>query len=658
MKNLSTPTLDKQLPAPESAYFHLVRAQLANVFGADCVERNPHSKIAQNRRGAITGKLSGTKTRFSRGKRARNVQIFPSSSTLSFCKNKKLQFPSGNSGFAEMILKPRGEIETGEIKNLRENRTFCLWRSTRNCTFVRRALRCDGVPDDHGTNDFALDFQYAEFSLRRGPIANEFTNSHATPDCREIKIVDSDTPFRSQSIHPHSLLAERFNMNRALVCRLGLFSNSIALLATMAITGWSSPAAAQTAARNFKFEFGVDKATGDAKLIQPSTTYTSELGYGFESGAKVNDVQIDREGKSSISRCIAGDKPFYFSVKLPEGNYKVTAKLGNPNADTKATVRAELRRLMLQDVAAAKNLPVEKTFIVNVRTPKIPGGGEVKLTGRETSSEIWAWDDKLTLEFNGEHPSIASLEIEPADDVPTVYIIGDSTVCDQGAEPWNSWGQMITRFFKPEVAVANHSESGESLRGAQGKRRLDKILSQLKPGDYVFVQFGHNDMKEKGAGVGAETSYKTEMKKFVSAVKAKQATPVVVTSVNRKTLDRDGKVTNSFINANGDYIAAAREAAQEEGAALVDLNALSKQLYEAIGREEISKLFVDNTHHNNYGSYEIAKCVAKGIKDAKLDLAKYLVPEVQDFDPNHPDPISQFKMPPSPKRDPSKPEGS
>jgi hypothetical protein len=132
MKNLSSPTLDKQLPAPQSAHFHLVRAQFTNVFRAAISERNEGFKIAQNRRGAITGKLSGTKCRFSRAKRARKVQMFTANSTLLFCENKNLQNLSGNSWFLKTILKTRGEIGTGAIKNLRENRTFC----TSPCTAI------------------------------------------------------------------------------------------------------------------------------------------------------------------------------------------------------------------------------------------------------------------------------------------------------------------------------------------------------------------------------------------------------------------------------------------------------------------------------------------------------------------------------------------
>jgi len=117
---------------------------------------------------------------------------------------------------------------------------------------------------------------------------------------------------------------------------------------------------------------------------------------------------------------------------------------------------------------------------VNVRTPLIAGDGEVKLKDRERTSETWAWDEKLTLEFNNSRPAICAIEITRADELPTIFLLGDSTVCDQPLEPYNSWGQMLTRFFKPGIAIANHAESGESLRSSLGAKRLDKVLSLMK----------------------------------------------------------------------------------------------------------------------------------------------------------------------------------
>jgi lysophospholipase L1-like esterase len=349
------------------------------------------------------------------------------------------------------------------------------------------------------------------------------------------------------------------------------------------------------------------------------------------------------------------DKPFYFSVTLPEGNYQVTLTLGAPDAATVTTVKAELRRLMLERIETAPGKFAARSFTVNVRTAHIAGDIEVRLKDREKTTEWWAWDEKLTLEFNDLHPTVCSVEITRVD-VPTIYLLGDSTVCDQPVEPYNSWGQMLTRFFKPTVSIANHAESGESLRSSVAARRLDKVLSNMKPGDYLIIQYGHNDEKEKGEGIGAFTTYKADLKKFVSEARKRGGQPVLVTPVQRRSFNSAGKITNS----HGDYPEAVRQVAREDSVPLIDLNAMSKALYEAWGPELSKRAFApnDNTHHDNYGSYELAKCVIEGIKAARLELVKYLVDGLPSFDPSRPDSIEVFSVPLSPVPATAKPLGN
>src|SRR5262249_8942762 len=222
--------------------------------------------------------------------------------------------------------------------------------------------------------------------------------------------------------------------------------------------------------------------------------------------------------------------PRYVQIPVSEeGNYRVTVTLGDPGFDSVTTVKAELRRLMLEKVRVPAGKSETRTFLVNVRRPQIAGGGEVKLKPREKESEVWAWDDRITLEFIGEHPAGRVVSVEKAPDVPTLFIAGDSTSTDQPREPFNSWGQMLTRFFKPEIAIANHGESGESLRSFQGENRLAKLMSVIRPGDYLFIQMGHNDQKERGESVGAFTTYKADLERFVAETRAHGATPLLST---------------------------------------------------------------------------------------------------------------------------------
>jgi len=394
----------------------------------------------------------------------------------------------------------------------------------------------------------------------------------------------------------------------------------------------AAPWAAQSQT-NYTFAFGSTTKPGWIS-VSPTNIYSVAAGYGFEPGANV----VPSAG------AVSSDHPFYFSAKLPEGNYQVTATLGGDAAST-TTVKAELRRLVLERVPAAAGDSVTRTFIVNLRTPQIPDGTHVHLKPRETTTEIWDWDEKLTLEFNGDHPSVRSLDIEPAS-VPTVYVIGDSTVCDQPAEPWNSWGQMLPRFFKPVVAVANHAESGEAINSSLHALRFAKIFSLMQPGDYLFVQFGHNDQKSKATN--ALVVYQENLKQVVEKARAKSGIPVLVTSMERKNgLDHD---------TLAGYPDAVRAVAKAENCALIDLNQMSRVFYRALG-DNIGLAFQDGTHHNNYGSYELAQCVILGIQQAKLPLAA----DIEDgftFDPAHPDDVATFHMAVSPNASTLKPLGN
>ncbi|MDQ6677025.1 MAG: rhamnogalacturonan acetylesterase [Acidobacteriota bacterium] len=395
----------------------------------------------------------------------------------------------------------------------------------------------------------------------------------------------------------------------------------ISLLAPLVIASAAEP--------QLRFDFGAGKAQPGYTHAAPEDLYSPDRGYGFEAPPR------------------DGNTAFFFSVRVPEeGNYRVTVKLGSPAKAAVTTVKAELRRLMLEQVHTQAGRFESHTFIVNVRTPEIPAVGRVKLKPRETTSETWAWDDKITLEFSGIDPAVQRVEVEKARGLPTIYIAGDSTSTDQAEEPFNSWGQMIPRFFQPTVAIANNGESGESLRSFLSANRLAKILSVIRPGDYLFIQMGHNDQKEKGEGVGAFTTYKTDLKRFVAATHEHGATPVLITSMHRLTFDPNGRIVNSL----GDFPEAVRQTAAEEHVALIDLNAMSKPLYEALGPVDAHKAFAgkDTTHHSDYGSYELAKCVVQGIHTSHLPLAGYLVKGLPEFNPAHPDPFASFTIPPDP----------
>lgn len=408
---------------------------------------------------------------------------------------------------------------------------------------------------------------------------------------------------------------------------------------------------APPAVTSFQFDFGPGRIEPGYTRVLPATTYTESLGYGFDPGSQVTGV--DRGGDDALrGDFCTGAQPFFFSVALPEGNYRVTVTLGDRADASVTTVKAESRRLMLERVPTAAGQFATRMFTVNVRTPRIATGGQVRLKDRERG--VLHWDDKLTLEFNDTRPCIGALEIHRAEDAVTVYLVGDSTVTDQPREPWSGWGQMLPRFFGPAVAVANHAESGETLKSSLGARRLDKVLSTMRPGDYLFIQFGHNDQKERGDGVGAFSTYKADLKRYVAEARRRGGIPVLVTSMNRRTFDAGGRVVNSL----GDYPEAMRQAAREERVPLIDLHAMSRSFYETLGPAVAAQAFVDGTHHNNYGGYELARCVVEGIKQSQLDLANSLLKAVPTFDPGRPDPLEGFRVPASPQQTTTVPEGN
>ena len=402
--------------------------------------------------------------------------------------------------------------------------------------------------------------------------------------------------------------------------------------------------AATAGAQPLKFDFGSGKVAPGFTQILPAAVFTPERGYGFDLGSKV--VAVDRGGDDALrGDFCTSDQPFFFSAVLPEGNYKVTVTLGDAAGESANTVKAESRRLMLEKVQTAAGKFETRTFTVNIRRPAIGSAGRVRLKERE--KDYLHWDDKLTIEFNGARPCVAALEIAPAPDAITVFLLGDSTVTDQPHEPWSSWGQMLTRFFGPGVAVANYAESGESWKSSLGAGRVDKVWSAVKAGDYVFAQFGHNDMKDRAPD--ALAMYQQNVERFVDEALKRGATPVLVTSMERKAgVERD---------TLGDYPKVVREVAARKGVALIDLHATSKVFYRALGAD-LGRAFQDGTHHNAYGSYELARCLVEGIKANRLGLAKFLVTDLPPFDPAHPDPVGTFSVPASPQSSAAKPDGN
>lgn len=241
---------------------------------------------------------------------------------------------------------------------------------------------------------------------------------------------------------------------------------------------------------------GANAQSFDIDMTKAQPVYSAEKGQGY-------DIVAAPKAKNNA--------PFFYSVKVADGNYKVTVVLGSKKKAGKTVVRAENRRLMLDEVSTKKGEFKTYSFIVNKRSPYITDKMNVKIKPRE--KETFTWDEKLTLEFTGAAPAVKSIRVEPAPtETTTVFLCGNSTVVDQFTEPYASWGQMVTRWFGPEVAISNHAESGLTAGSFLASNRLDKILAMMKKGDYVICEFGHNDQKEKSAGSGAWYNFSYNLK--------------------------------------------------------------------------------------------------------------------------------------------------
>ena len=438
----------------------------------------------------------------------------------------------------------------------------------------------------------------------------------------------------------------------------------IPLLAAFALT-FSLPAFAQT----LRYDFGAGPAADGWTAVTAQTLYSEESGYGFEPGTAPTEV-LRKKGSELTRDYLTAPDPFRFSVRLPEGNYRVKVTLGDTQGASATTVKAETRRLMVEELPTAKGETKTVSFNVNIRTPQLSPGNEIKLNSREIDEatgqvKTLTWDNKLTFTFYGGSPAVCGVEIEPAaEDVVTVFIIGDSTVTDQPAG--GTWGQYLPRWFDDRVVVANHAESGMTIKGFRFMRRWDKIMESARPGDYLLIQLGTNDEKRSGhdamwpqedlAGDWVRTHADPE-KDYVwglstMALEAKRhgMIPVIVspmTKIDRRTATATELMTPYGINA--------RHGAELGECAYIDLWSMSRDIVAALGQDALAA-YADGTHTDNYGAYLFSLCIAKGLRESGLPLREYLLPDTPDFNPRDPHPtLQEFTCPIEPRRAPQRP---
>ncbi|MFB5269611.1 rhamnogalacturonan acetylesterase [Paenibacillus enshidis] len=389
-----------------------------------------------------------------------------------------------------------------------------------------------------------------------------------------------------------------------------------------------------TRAEGWRFDFGPGIAAEGYTAVGPDCRYDADKGYGFEASGSVygRDRRLKEDGgKTGEAGGIAvpsGDAVVtrlrgsfciplgaVFRADLPDGTYMVNMLTGDELADTHTVVKAGGSKRVLPPIRTAAGQFVEHRFSIPV------------------------YGGMLRLAFSGKAPRVNALEITPAPQTLTLFLAGDSTVTDQPASgyPYAGWGQMLPALFKHDVCVDNHAVSGRSSRSFIEEGRLDALLTRMKAGNFLLIQFGHNDEKaDPQRGTDAHTTYKEYLRRYIDAARAVQAQPVLITPVQRRYFDEEGRL----LDTHGEYISAVRELAVECGVPLIDLAEKTRILLETVGPEGSKELFMwtlpgeylnfpagteDNTHFQETGAARIAELVVEAVRELQLQpLLMYL----------------------------------
>jgi lysophospholipase L1-like esterase len=230
---------------------------------------------------------------------------------------------------------------------------------------------------------------------------------------------------------------------------------------------------------------------------------------------------------------------------------------------------------------------------------------------------------------------------KPAEQAITLHLAGDSTMSEKRPEkrPETGWGEYLAAQFRSgTVLVANHARNGRSTRTFIEEGRWQALLDGVKPGDYVLIQFGHNDQSiEKPDRYAPEADYRRNLLRFVSDVREHHATPVLMTPVARRRFDGQDRI----INSHGAYPDIVRAVAAERQVTLIDMQQRSEIVLQTAGPEASKKLFLwlssnehpnypngisDNTHFSPVGAQRMAVEFATGLRGTELPLAQRLLP--------------------------------
>jgi lysophospholipase L1-like esterase len=372
--------------------------------------------------------------------------------------------------------------------------------------------------------------------------------------------------------------------------------------------------------------------------FEPDTWYFiqcrhSSLFFDIESRSMSNGGALVQWTRTS-----ATNQQFRF-VDAGGGYYKIQARHSNLYLDLRDSNRADGAYI----VQWSDDGSTEQQWQI------LDDGTYLRFINRASGKALDVWEKSTTAggrisqytSNGGTNQQFRALPVDapPGDGTPTIYIASDSTAqtYNSGYYPQMGWGQKLAGYFDANTTVANHAIGGRSSRSFINEGRLTTILNAIQPGDYLFVQFGHNDATvSRPERYTSPADYKMYLRDhYMAGATARGAIPVLLTPVSRRDYDSSGQFRVSF----PDYVNKVYELVNETGVAMIDLSKRSREYLNSIGPEASKRVFLhlaagqypafpngvaDNTHFQEYGANQMARIVSEGAKALPLPIAGHV----------------------------------
>ncbi|MER5224287.1 rhamnogalacturonan acetylesterase [Streptomyces flaveus] len=329
-------------------------------------------------------------------------------------------------------------------------------------------------------------------------------------------------------------------------------------------------------------------------LIAVLATLTVATALSATPASSATPAQAGARG-AGLENCTA--TACHFDVA--PGTYDVSVLLGG-SAAASTGITGETRRTLLPETATAAGERVARSFTVNVRTPEGEPTGPAGTPG-------------LDLTLGGSAPALADIRVTPVRHTRQIFLVGDSTSCDQPGDPYSGWGQQLPQYLRKGLSVANYADSGESTVSYLDNPALFATVQPLiRKGDLVLIQLAHNDKQTD------EATYRANLETLVAGVRDRGGRSVLLTPIVRRWFNADGTLNNGtalLVNGLGvDHPAVTRSVAAAHGVPLIDMTAKTKALVESLGVEASKALYLynekrDNTHTSAHGATVYADLV-------------------------------------------------